>query len=177
MTSQFKAISIAAIERGLHFLLIGGHAVNAHGYSRRTFDLDLLICRDDSETWREVMVGLGFQCIHEQTAFFQFASPDVPQVDLMRVSAETFAKLLDTSESRIALGIETRVPSLENLLALKLHAARHALPHRRYKDLIDIFALVDANHVDVTSDSFRQLCNKYGTAELYAEIIRANRNK
>ena len=67
------------------------------------------------------------------------------------------------------------MPSLESLLALKLHAARHALPHRRHKDLMDIFALVEANGVDVTSDSFRQLCHKYGTAELYAEIIKAIR--
>ena len=67
------------------------------------------------------------------------------------------------------------MPSLDSLLALKIHAARHALPHRRHKDLIDIFALVDANTVDVTSDSFRELCHKYGTAELYADIIKASR--
>jgi hypothetical protein len=91
----------------------------------------------------------------------------------MRVTADTFAKLMATSESRFTLGLETRVPSLENLLALKLHAARHAPPRRRHKDLIDIFALIDANGVNVTSDSFRKLCDKYGTAELYADIIKA----
>jgi hypothetical protein len=149
--------------------------VNAHGYSRKTFDLDLLICRDDSEAWRALMLGLGFECIHEQTAFFQFAAPDIPQIDLMRVSADTFAKLMATSEPRTALGLEIRVPSLENLLALKLHAARHARPHRRHKDLVDIFALVEANGIDVASDSFRQLCDKYGTTELYADIIKATR--
>jgi hypothetical protein len=173
--AQFKAISVAAAERGLSFLLIGGHAVNAHGYSRKTFDLDLLVSRDDSEEWRTLMRDLGFACIHEQTAFSQFAGPGTPQIDLMRVSADTLAKLLSTSEARSAFGIETRVPSLENLIALKLHAARHAPPHRRYKDLIDIFALVDANHVDVTSDSFKQLCDKHGTPELYGEIIKASR--
>jgi len=173
--AQFISISRAAAELGLRFLLIGGHAVSAHGYSRKTFDLDLLISRDDSEVWRALMIGLGFDCIHEQSAFFQFATVDMPQVDLMRVSPETFEKLLATSETRTALGVETRVPSLDSLLALKLHAARHALPHRRHKDLIDIFALVDANTVDVTSDSFRELCHKYGTAELYADIIKASR--
>jgi hypothetical protein len=177
VNAQFKTLHIAASERGLRFLLIGGHAVNAHGYSRKTFDLDLLICRDDSEAWRALMLNLGFECIHEQTAFLQFAAPDVPQVDLMRVNADTFEKLMATSEPRAALGLTIRIPALESLLALKLHAARHALPQRRHKDLIDIFALVEANGVDVSSDSFRQLCHKYGTTELYAEIIKATRGK
>lgn len=175
MTSRFHAINQAAGKRGLRFLLIGGHAVNAHGYSRKTFDIDLLINRDDKELWRELMLGLGFECLHEHETFIQFASPETPQVDLMCVRAETFAKQFDTSEVRSALELETRVPSLFNLLALKLHAARHAPLHRRHKDLIDIIALNEANRVEVTSDSFRNLCHKFGTPELYAEILKANR--
>jgi predicted nucleotidyltransferase len=174
--AQFQALAHAANDRGFRFLLIGGHAVNAYGYSRKTFDLDLAINRDDSEAWRELMLGLGYQCIHEQAAFIQFAATDIPQVDLMKVSKDTFEKLMETSEPRTALGIETRVPSLESLIAMKLHAARHSLPHRRHKDLMDIFALVEANNVDVTSDGFRQLCEKYGTAELYAEIVKSKRS-
>jgi hypothetical protein len=44
----------------MSFLVIGGHAVNAHGASRMTFDLDLLVRRSDLEKWRELMERLGF---------------------------------------------------------------------------------------------------------------------
>lgn len=176
MTSRFKSIALSAAGHKLRFLLIGGHAVNAHGYSRKTFDIDLLISRDDVEAWRQLMISLGFECLHEQETFLQFAAPDTPQVDLMKVGPDTFAKLFASAEVRTALGMETLVPSLENLLALKFHAARHASAQRVYKDLIDILALIEVNQIDVTSDSFRELCHKYGTSELYAEILKANRN-
>ena len=63
------------------------------------------------------------------------------------------------------------------IAAIHQHAARDAAPHRRYKDLIDIFYLVDANRVDVLSASFREMCEQYGTTELYEEILRATRRK
>jgi len=72
-------------------------------------------------------------------------------------------------------GTETRVPALLHLMALKLHAAKDAAPHRRYKDLIDIFYLVDANKVDVLGEQFREMCERYGTPDLYEEILRAAR--
>ena len=138
-----------------------------------------IFCRDDSETWRELLLTLDYRCAHEQTAFMQFeaAIMDAPPLDLMRVSRETFEKLWQTSETRALAGTETRVPALLHLIALKLHAAKDAAPHRRYKDLIDIFYLVDANQVDVLSASFREVCEQYGTSELYEEILRATRRK
>lgn len=179
MNFDFKKFTEQASARGLRFLLIGGYAVSAHGYSRKTFDVDFLVCRDDSEAWRELLLALDYRCAHEQTAFMQFesASPNAPPLDLMRVSRETFETLFAASDIRSLAGTETRVPSLWHLIALKLHAARDAAPHRRYKDLIDIFYLVDANQVDVLSASFRELCEQYGTSELYEEILRATRRK
>jgi predicted nucleotidyltransferase len=170
MTPDLPSLNADAERRGLPFLIVGGYAVNAHGYSRKTFDIDLMIRRDDSSAWREVMAGIGYRCTHEQTSFLQFAAADMPQIDLLRVNEETFTQLLAASERRRIAGIEARVPSLEHLIALKLHAAKNAPSHRRYKDLIDIFYLVDVNKVDVSTDQFRQLCCKYGTAELYDEI-------
>ncbi len=179
MTFDFKKFSAVAAPRGLRFLLIGGYAVSAHGYSRKTFDVDFLVCRDDSEAWRELLRGLDYECEHEQAAFMQFTSrsAEAPPLDLMRVSRETFEKLFAASQPRRMSGADTRVPSLLHLIALKLHAARDAAPHRRYKDLVDIFYLVDANRVDVLSASFREMCEQYGTTELYEEILRATRRK
>lgn len=38
-----KAIHDAALRQGKRFLLIGGHALNVHGISRTTGDLDLMV--------------------------------------------------------------------------------------------------------------------------------------
>ena len=35
------------------------------------------------------------------------------------------------------------------------------------KDMGDIASLIEVNRVDVTTPEFRQLCDRYGTAELY----------
>lgn len=175
MTPDLRLLAEEAVRRQLPILLVGGYAVNAHGYSRKTFDIDFVIRNRDAEEWREVLARVGYTCAHEQTTFLQFAAPSLPDIDLMRVNDETFEKLLGESQVRQLLGIEVRVPALEHLLAMKVHAAKHAAPHRRYKDLLDIFYLVDVNKVDVSSDRFRTMCEKYGTPEIYADILKAAR--
>lgn len=65
------------------------------------------------------------------------------------------------------------VPSLEHLIALKLHAAKQDLEGRDYRDLGDILGLVRDNQVDVRSDPFRELCLKFGTNDLYQMILGA----
>ena len=49
------------------------------------------------------------------------------------------------------------------------------MPPPYHNDPIDIIALNETNQVDVTSDSFQELCHKFGTPELYADILKANR--
>jgi len=175
MTPDLRLLADEAARRKISILLIGGYAVNAHGYSRKTFDIDFLTRARDSGAWREVLSRMGYTCAHEQTTFLQFTAPNLPDIDLMRVNDETFDRLFSESEARQLLGIEVRVPALEHLITLKLHAAKHAAPHRRYKDLLDIFYLVDVNKVDVSTDRFRQMCEKYGTHEIYADILKAAR--
>lgn len=175
MSPDLQLLAQEARRRGVRFLLVGGYAVNAHGYTRKTYDIDLMIRHDDTAAWREIMKVVGYDCFHEQTAFLQFAAPDRPQIDLLRVNDHTFSQLLDKSQLRTIAGTEMSVPSLFHLIALKLHAAKDAPPHRRFKDLIDIFYLVDVNRVDVSTDEFRALCTKHGTPEIYADIVKAAR--
>ncbi|HOB97575.1 MAG TPA: hypothetical protein PKM43_02370 [Verrucomicrobiota bacterium] len=50
-----------AREGGLAFLLIGGHAVIAHGHPRNTFDLDVA-----EPQWRELFCRYGLPELHEE---------------------------------------------------------------------------------------------------------------
>ncbi|MFZ4695667.1 MAG: hypothetical protein ACOYMV_11125, partial [Verrucomicrobiia bacterium] len=73
MISQpIERLNREARSRGLNFLLIGGHAVNAHGYVRTTFDVDLLIADSQRSAWKILLTELGYTVRHEVDAFVQF---------------------------------------------------------------------------------------------------------
>jgi len=156
-------------------VVIGGHAVAAHGYARQTVDLDLLVRDDDRRAWVDLLTGFGYRLFHEDAAFVQLTPPTAAHwpVDLLLVSEPTFAGVM--AEAReVDFGTQrVRIPSLEHLLALKLHALKGARPPRDLKDLTDVAQLVEANRLDIRSAGFQALCLKYATPEIYERIVQA----
>lgn len=61
----------------LMFMVIGGHAVNAHRFSRRTEDLDLLVCKTNRDAWCGVMEALDYSIFHDGRNFFNLARRQV----------------------------------------------------------------------------------------------------
>jgi len=57
------------------------------------------------------------------------------------------------------------VPSLDHLLALKLHALKQKLPHRTSKDAEDVEMLIKRNGLDISRSHYEELFLKYGTAK------------
>jgi hypothetical protein len=175
--SIFDQLSRAAEERGLRFLVIGGHAVIAHGYARTTFDLDLLVEHAHRAAWEELLASLGYRVDARHETFLQFNAP-APQhwpVDLMLVSAATFAGMWgEAGQARVG-SVTVRIPSLRHLLALKLHVLKQDLGHRTVKDLNDVIQLIEANGLDTQAEEFRQLCLRYGNSSLYERLLSACR--
>ncbi len=68
--------------------------------------------------------------------------------------------------------VVAKVPSLEHLLALKLHALRLKIPHRFSKDADDVEMLIRRNQVDLEDPVIKDLFLKHGTEELYAAFLR-----
>jgi predicted nucleotidyltransferase len=161
--------------RGLDFLVIGGHAVNFYGYSRDTADLDLLIRQDARAAWTEMFSRLAFVIDRDAGIFIQFAPPTQAEwpVDLMLVREPTFVGMLAASRQVEMYGARLRIPSLEHLIALKLHALQHTRPRRFLKDFQDVEGLVRINHLDLQSEKVRQMFLKYGNLDLYEKIVRA----
>ena len=60
---------------GLPFLVMGGLAINAHGYARQTADIDLLAQKVRREDWKKLMVAAGYQVFQEQDLSRKYASP------------------------------------------------------------------------------------------------------
>ena len=68
-------------------------------------------------------------------------------------------------------GATMQIPSLNNLFALKIHVLQQDLPHRGFKDFMDILSLAQCNGVDLRSDKFRELCEKFGNTKIYERLL------
>lgn len=163
---------LARIQRrcDLKLIIIGGWAVQAHGYSRNTVDVDRLIAVENDAALESELKKAGFICFEEKTSFrrFNHRLDSLMVLDVMRVNAATFTKMWDASEPFDVSGITLRVPALAHLLALKLHAAQNE--HRGQKDMIDIIELLTANPGVLQAGELLKLCNQFGTPQHAAQL-------
>ena len=106
----------------LRFLIIGGWAVASHGNPRATFDVDFMIRRADREAWIQRVTAHGLKLFRESVVFAQLSQEAGDGLDPMFVDDETFGKIWEASEQRTFGEVNARVPCLDHLLALKLHA-------------------------------------------------------
>ena len=171
----FQQINNEAASRQLQFLVVGGLAVNFYGYMRDTADLDLLILRDEREQWLKLFSELGYALDQDRNVFVQLSPPKAGAwpVDLMLVRERTFREILSHGQEMEMYGTRMLVPTLEHLIALKLHALKHGHIGRYLKDYLDVENLVRVNKVDPRADKVRQLFLKYGTVDVYERISRA----
>jgi hypothetical protein len=171
-------IAARAAQERLPFLVAGGHAVIVHGHPRNTFDLDLIVQREDQSKWTELAHALGYSFYREGPTFLQFnppnAQPALP-LDLMLVNHETFAKLLAEAVPAPGTAPGAKVVSLRHLLALKCHAVRYGHAGRIVKDVDDVIRLVQANGINPNDPQIRALFLKHGTEEFYETIQRIYR--
>ena len=170
--SAFSDLAEQAAEQGLHFLLIGGHAVSHHRYPRTTEDTDILICKDDKDRWLQLTETIGLKLFHDGGNFLQFTPPETGglRLDMMLVNASTFTKMTGECEASTLEGRDVNLPSLDHLIALKLHALKHARGIRVLKDMDDMANLITNNRINVRSAEFRELVLKHGTSELYEKF-------
>lgn len=61
--SQFEEVFEALNATGVHYVVVGGLAVNLHGYQRFTQDIDLVVDLEPSQTVRalEALAALGYR--------------------------------------------------------------------------------------------------------------------
>lgn len=173
MIETFHAFVDAAQSEGREFVMIGGHAVNAHGYERTTIDFDFLVLGTDQAAWRNILARIGYLPIHETKAFIQFA-PDgggAMRIDLMLVDESTFGKLLKASEEKFYGDRSIRVASVLHLVALKLHACRTWDRAVLGKDYYDILNLIQIHRLDTKSRDFQEILNRYATESIRERLL------
>ncbi len=172
----FQTINEEARSRGLEFLVIGGLAVNFHGYSRDTADLDLLVRQESRGEWLKLFSELGYTLLSERPTFCQLDPPQAGAwpVDLMFVREQTFREFFKFGMSVEMFGAWLLIPTLEHLIALKLHALKHGRIDRYLKDYLDVEGLVRVNRIDLRQQKVRELFLKYGTLDVYEKISRTS---
>ena len=152
-------------------LIIGGHALEAHGVARQTVDVDCLIVEKDRDAVDDLLRGGGYvlQGSTENFARYTHPSPALPEVDLLFVDEPVFEKLLAAAIPLRRGSREFRVPSLTHLIALKLHAMRND-SQREARDLGDIVELLRANPGVVAAVELNELCARFGSADVAQKL-------
>ena len=171
-------IHLAQEAPALGFLLIGGYAVGVHGYTRPTFDVDFLARRSELAQWKRRLTGAGLSLFAERTAFAQFSQGgQFDGLDLMLVDDPTFERMLLSAVTTPFDDALAPVVSLDQLLMLKLHVLRQALPHRTGKDAEDVEMLLRRNQVPLENEHYRNLFLTYGNQLLYETFRRLLRRE
>ncbi len=173
--NPFVQLRAVADEENLELIIIGGHAVNSHGYLRTTVDIDLMIPETQLEAWKTALRGLGYSLFHETNAFAQFREPTEVEtfpIDIMIVSDETFDKMKARAETKALMDAEHLVPRALELIALKLHALRDPVRAAKGMDLADILALARGEGLSLENPDFKAILQKYADEQTQGEIAR-----
>jgi hypothetical protein len=167
MESPFHTLA----DCGVPLLIIGGHALSAHGYSRLTLDYDCLICIEDGSKLREHMERSGYREVFRNKTFakFQPRGRETPVVDALFVDRSTFEKLSAGKKAGTFAGVPLFVPAVLHLIALKLHAVK-CNPLRELQDLADIAQMLAHNPGSVSTSELREICGRYGPEGVYSRI-------
>ncbi len=152
-------------------LVLGGHALAAHGVARQTVDVDCLVAVESREALGAHLLQGGFRRLAENENFARYTHPSefISDIDLLFVDTATFTKLEAGSLPLEKAGVTLRAPALPHLIALKLHAIRNT-PAREAGDLGDIARLLQTNPGAVAPEELATLCQQFGPPGILARL-------
>jgi predicted nucleotidyltransferase len=167
----FEVVGTKLPQAGVDFLMIGGHAVNQYGYSRATIDVDFMIASSDLDVARSIMRDAGFTNISDSDNVVFFNKPDIPvRVDFLKVDAGTLKSLMLDAREVDYGGYALKIPSLENLIGMKLFALDSGSSDRWEKDFPDVVHLVVENDLNIEED-LKPLCDRFASDEIFSKLV------
>lgn len=165
-----KRVVHALNDEGVEFLLIGGMAVNYYGYTRSTADIDFMLAIEDAGRVRQALVQAGFVNVIEEENVTFFHWPDqAVRVDILKVDDHTFQTLRRNAKPIEVLSLALRVPSLEDLIAMKFFALKQGGKKRMGKDMVDIVQLAVLHDLDIETD-IKPLALRFADEVWYQKI-------
>ena len=169
----FHIVAKASKEFAVPCVLIGGFAINFYKVTRNTLDIDFLITKEDFAKIKNALLIAGYaEEFVTDVAVRLSSKKDVLDIDFMIVDPDTRERICADGKKVEVVGEKLIVPSIEHLIALKLHAIKNNQKNRIWKDLPDIIRLIQMNKIDYKKKAFKDLCLKYGNSEIYQTILK-----
>jgi predicted nucleotidyltransferase len=171
----FSLLADRLSKENIPVVLVGGFALHFYLVDRQTTDVDLLISENDFSRLSAALAGTGYRLTFRNEVLARFEGDQFPLLDLdfLFVDPVTLKRIMESGRTVDIGENKFLVPSLEHLIALKLHAIKQNPAARENIDLPDIVRLIQANHIDTRSESFRLLCLTFASEEIYNRINEA----
>ncbi len=155
---------------GIRHALIGGLAVNVHGYSRATHDVDFLVDLDDEARIHALMLEMGYEAIDRREDLSSYVSGN-RRADFVHAHREVSRALL-SGATRVAYGgLQLAVISAEGLLGLKIQAFND--DPRRLRDLADMLEVMRERGSTLNWEEVRGYFGIFDREDLFDELRRA----
>lgn len=101
---------------GVPFVLVGGFAVNAYGFSRATGDIDFLMTEEDFEKALPLLEAIGVKLLQRQHLYATLKHEAVlMKVDILFTDKKTMEEILKETKETTVKGEKFLIPSLERL--------------------------------------------------------------
>lgn len=160
---------LAVLDRiGGSAALIGGLALSSHKVIRATQDVDLLLDGAQADALDRELQALGYRCVYRSDDAGNYLRGD-ERVDLLYARRPIARRLLESARPHSTPFGETRVISVEGLVAFKLQGLIN--DPRRTQDLEDIRALIRANADDLDMAELRGYFQLFDREALLDDII------
>lgn len=148
--------------------LIGGLALAAHQVVRATRDVDFLADADDADRLHEILLALGYRCVHRSEDAANYLRED-EGLDLLYAHRPTARRLLADAEERSTVLGSLRVISAEGLIGFKLQALVNN--PSRTRDLDDIRALLRAQRGRLNMQEVQEYFALFDRKEMLDELL------
>lgn len=148
--------------------LIGGLALAAHQVVRATRDIDFLADADDADHLHEILLGLGYRCVHRSEDAANYLREE-EGLDLLYAHRPVARRLLTEAVERDTIMGPLRVISAEGLIGFKLQALVNN--PSRARDLQDIRDLLCAQGNQLNMSEVREYFAMFGRVEMLDELL------
>ncbi|UJJ57968.1 MULTISPECIES: nucleotidyltransferase family protein [Rhodanobacter] len=148
--------------------LIGGLALAAHQVVRATRDVDFLADADDADRLHEILLALGYRCVHRSEDAANYLRED-EGLDLLFAHRPTARRLLANAEERSTAMGSLRVISAEGLIGFKLQALVNN--PSRTRDLDDIRGLLHAQRGRLNMQEVQEYFALFDRQEMLDELL------
>ena len=168
MPTPFQVLA----DSGVPLLLIGGHAVDAHGGSGDTSELECAIAAASEAKFAHYVGLSGWNMIYRTQFFskFRLLSTGSPVIKVMFLDDTTFGRMHDGGFDFAFEKIRLRVPALIHVIAMKLQVVKNE-PHREIDELPQILALLRANPGRWKPEELTEACDRFGPPEIHERLM------